>query len=215
MKYEECLKQIEPILKEMDEEKYGRLVALISNVKNITMDEIYCLLSLSKVVKGTSEDNLKYLPKHLEALNKTESTRVVSTKYSWIRDTMVSMQYAVESSTRFMNNFIKMESNERKNLTEIMDNFASIADSAAKIRSLSKIPASLERKKYKNKKNSIAKTEQPLDAKSKSDDVKKEEPVETQVKKEEPKKNVGIDLEKKEKKSDDKTKAAEVTVAVS
>lgn len=167
MKYEECLKQIEPILKEMDEGKFGKIVGLVTILKNINMDEFNCLLSLSKVIKGTSEENLKYLPKHLESLNKTESTRVVSTKYTWIRDTMVSMQYAVESSTRFMNNFIRLESDERKKLPEIMENFASIADSASKIRSLSRNQGSFERNKNKNKnkKNSGEKTVQPIDTK--------------------------------------------------
>ena len=152
MKKEEFEKKSTELLGNCNPSNYAKICMLLENATKLNKNELNCVTRVSQEAKGAEEYNLEYLPKHFSTLNKGETVRMAPTKYAWIKETMILMQYASQNSTRFMNTFTRLSKEERKNLPALMECFEEITTSAKKINTLTRNKN--KRNSNKNKKKS-------------------------------------------------------------
>jgi len=177
---EEFEEKSKKLLADCTPSNYTKIYQLLENATKLNKNELNCVARVSQEAKGAEEYNLEYLPKHFNTLNKGETVRMSPTKFAWIKESMILMQYAAQNSTRYMNSFTRLSKEERKNLPALMDCFEEITTSAKKINSLTRNKSKKNSNGNKNKKKSspdkvkaAAKTEKSAVAK-KTPEVEKE-----------------------------------------
>lgn len=138
MNKEEFEKKSTELLEKCNPSNYAKICMLLENTTKLNKNELNCVTKISQEVKGTEEYNLEYLPKYLGTLNKGETVRVSPTKYAWIKETMILIQYASQNSTRYMNAFTRLNKKEREKLPALMACFEEITTSAKKINTLTR-----------------------------------------------------------------------------
>ena len=158
MNKEEFEKKCTELMEDCNPSNYAKICKLLESATKLNKNELNCVTRVANEAKGAEEYNLEYLPKHFNTLNKGESVRMSPTRFAWIKEAMIVMQYASQNSTRYMNNFIRLKKEDRDKLPVLMACFEEITSAAKKINTLTgrKRKPNGNKQSNKSKKSSVA-----------------------------------------------------------